>query len=199
MGTLLFIFIALFSIYSAIAVIIFTFLHRPKDVKATILRFIGVLGVFFTMLLLVSLLSKGKTLPINKDKCFDEWCAAVTSFEKMPNKQGSTLYFVKLKISNKGRGRPQKPDNPNIYVVDEKGAHYNESFSDQKAYEAKFGQQQSYSKLIDPQSSFETVMSFRIPTNRKANLVITEGGWPTYFIMGDEGSLLHKKSITPLL
>jgi hypothetical protein len=32
----------------------------------------------------------------------------------------------------------------------------------------------------------------------KAYVVITEGGWPTYFTIGDEGSFLHKESLTPL-
>jgi len=105
---------------------------------------------------------------------------------------------VTLKISNTGRGRAQRPDSPHVFVVDIAQKRYDVSTDGQSTYESQIGQQPALNQLIQAGTAFTTTLVFRLPADSKANVVITEGGWPTYFIIGGEGSLWHKESLTPL-
>jgi hypothetical protein len=158
---------------------------------------LSIIFVYFVILLTFSLTSKEKALPMKQDKCFDDWCASVIDVSKTTT-DNATTYIVTLQISSHARGRAQEPDNPFIYVVDEQGTIYPESETVKSTYEKQYGKQRPISSRIDAQSSYQTNMVFLLPTRRKGSLVITEGGFPTPLIIGDEGSLLHRKSITPL-
>jgi len=148
-------------------------------------------------LLLFSLVSNSTTLPFNQDKCFDDWCTSVISVAKKTWGM-TTTYFITLEVSSHTKRRAQKPDSPVIYVVDENGTKYLESATAKSEYEKLHGQQRLITSQIDAQSKYLTTMVFVLPNDSKGNLVITEGGFPSPLIIGDEGSYLHKKSVTPL-
>jgi hypothetical protein len=197
MASLVFILTFLFVLYSIVASTYFLLKKNELAFKKTSMRLLIAVIIYGTILLIFSLLSKSTALPLNKDKCFDDWCTAIVKIEKV--RSGDDVdYLVTLKISNHGRGRAQKPDSPHIYVIDEQSKVYLESNLAKAHYEKKLGVQPDFAGIVQPQSSFETIMFFRLPADKIASLVITEGGFPTPLIIGDEGSLFHKKSSTLL-
>jgi hypothetical protein len=175
----------------------FLFQKQLSNVTKTWFITFGIVLGYFILLLAFSLTSKTTTLPLNQDKCFDEWCASVIGINKK-SFDTTTTYFVTIQISNHGRGRAQKPDSPAVYVVDDQEIKYVESEKAKSEYEKQHGQQRLITSRIDAQSNYQTTMVFVLPKGRKGNVVITEGGFPTPLIIGDEGSILHKKSVTPL-
>jgi len=198
MGTIIFIVAALVTLYAAGSMLYQLLRRQRSTVRRTGLLFGLLAGGYMAALVLVSVTSTSSTLPLNQKKCFDEWCAAVVSVDKIAAANSSQDYRVTLQISNTGRGRAQRPDHPHVYVVDANNHSYDESQAAQADYESRAGSQAPIGQLIQAGSTFTTTRVFRLPEGAKAYLVITEGGWPTYLTIGDEGSWLHKESLTPL-
>jgi len=198
MGTLLFILAALVILFGLMR-LLYQLLRRQWPNAGRTLIFLGAfLGVYLAALVITSLVSTSPTLPLNQNKCFDEWCVAVAGVHQQAADNGSQDYAVTLKVSNTGRGRAQRPDHPHIYVVDASQHNYDVSPAGQAAYESQNGAQPAVNQLIQAGTSFTTTQVFRVPADAKAYVVLSEGGWPTYFTIGDEGSLWHKESLTPL-
>lgn len=196
-ATLIFILTFLFFVFSIVTTIYFLFQGQRNQAKRGIVILFGGLLCYGVVLFGFSLTSKNKYLPLNQDKCFDDWCASVVRITKESSDTDNT-YWVTLKISNQARGRDQKPDHPAVYVVDDRNNKYLQSETKKLEYEKQHGQQRSITSKIEAQSSYETTIAFVLPKERKGYVVITEGGFPTPLIIGDEGSFLHKKSMTPL-
>jgi hypothetical protein len=196
-STLIFIITFLFFLLGGGVVGFCLLTKRIKTAKKILLILLSIALSYFAILLAFSLTSISTILPMGEDKCFDEWCAAVIRSTKQVS-QSTTVYYVTMRISNHGRGRAQKPDHPEIYVVDEMGHRYDESLKEKEVFEKQFGAQRPIDSRIEAQSQFESVMVFSVPLGHTARVVITEGGFPTPLIIGDEGSFLHKKSGTLL-
>ncbi len=196
-STLIFILTLLFSIFSAFSTIYFLLRKKRQKTKTSLFRFLTIIFCYGILLLIFSLTSQNKVLPLNQDKCFDEWCVSIIKIEKQISER-QNLYVVTVRISNMGKGRAQKPDHPQIYVMDDLGNKYMENETAKSDYEKQFGSQRTITSQIDAQTSFETSLVFVLPQDRSGNIVITEGGFPTLLIIGDEGSFLHRKSMTPL-
>jgi hypothetical protein len=198
MGTILFLLVVLVVVLSTV-VLLYQRVRRQFSKARWTLLFLGVvIGVYGGALLVTSLTSTSRILPLNQNKCFDEWCAAVVNVSKTDVAGRSRDYMVTLKVSNTGKGRAQRPDNPHVFVVDANQNTFEASPAAQAVYESQNGQQPAVNQLIQAGTSFTTTMVFRLPADAKGYVVITEGGWPTYFTIGDEGSWLHKESLTPL-
>ena len=198
MGTIFFL-LAVLSIFVCVVLLLYRLARRqyaPARTMGLVLG--GGVGIYMAALVMTSLTSTSGVLPLNQNKCFDEWCAAVVKINPLPAANGAQDFAVTLKISNTGRGRAQRPDSPHVFVVDTTQKRYDVSLDGQSAYESQNGPQPAINQLIQAGMTFTTTLVFRLPTDIKANLVITEGGWPTYFIIGDEGSLWHKESLTAL-
>lgn len=136
-------------------------------------------------------------MPLKQAKCFDDWCVSVMNITKQ-NSDRTNIYAITLQVANHARVRAQRPDHPAVYIIDEEGKIYKESYPEQVVYEKQFGIQRALESRIEAQTSYQTTMVFVLPKEQKGYIVITEGGFPTPLIIGDEGSFLHKKSITPL-
>ena len=198
MGTLLFLLAVLF-IFVCVVLLLYRLARRQyAPARGTGLVLGGGVGIYMAALLITSLTSTSGVLPLNQNKCFDEWCAAAVAIAQLPAAGGNQDFAVTLKISNTGRGRAQRPDSPHVFVIDAAQKRYDVSPAGQSAYESQNGAQPALNQLIQAGTSFITTLVFRLPADTKANLVITEGGWPTFFIVGDEGSLWHQESLTPL-
>jgi len=197
-STLLFILTGL-VIFIALVLLLYQLARRQfAKARTTALVLGGVVVVYFAALSIASLTSTSGELPLNQNKCFDEWCAAVTNIAPAAAAGGQQDYVVTLRIANTGRGRAQRPDSPRVFVIDASQNVYDVSPAAQAAFEAQNGPQAPINQLIQAGTTFTTNVAFRVPANSRASVVITEGGWPTYFIIGDEGSLWHKKSLTPI-
>ena len=198
MGNILFLLAALFIVISTVLCVYRLARRQFAKAKTTALVLVAGIVVYMGALVISSLTSTSAVLALSQNKCFDEWCAAVTDIAALPADNGTQDFVVALKISNTGRGRAQRPDTPHVFVVDAGQKVYDVSAAAQSAYESQNGPPPAVGQLIQAGTAFTTSLVFRLLAGTKANLVITEGGWPTYFIIGDEGSLWHKQSLTPL-
>lgn len=165
-----------------------------------------VLGVYFTLLLAVSLLSPQSVVPLREDLCFDDWCITVddVSFARQlgrpeaPVRPQGVFYVVTLKISNRSAGRPQRETNGGVYLLDSKGRRYEPSPEGQRAYEAQHGPTPPLSVTVEWRQSVSTVRVFDVPNDAQdLGLAVVHSG-PGLLIIGDSDSLLHKKTVYKL-
>lgn len=184
MGTLIFLAGSIFFVFTIVSIVINVVKKNYAKSKRILIRALIFITIYLPLLVIFSLFSKENILSLNQDKCFDEWCVSVQNVEKR-TVDSSDLYKITLKVSNKGRGRTQRPDHPHLYLQDSQG----------KNYETLSNEGRPLNDQIEAQTSFETYLNFELPKNAKGKLVITEGGGPTLVIIGDEQSLFHKKTV----
>lgn len=167
----------------------------------------GVLLVGVTWLLIyavalfaVSWVTPQQTLAIGQEHCFDEMCFSVTqarTANAMTSQDGvshvahGTYYIVTMQLRNKARWQPQKPDSPGAYLVDQSGHTYQPARDGQQV----IGQEARWDERLQPDERQMRDLVFDVPSNAgQPSLVITEGGWPSPLVIGDENSPFHQKT-----
>ena len=103
LGSLLFLVFLLTAIGLA-ALIVYRRLKR-RSVRSIGLAMLASIGVYAAALVGFSLASHYRILPLGTDKCFDDWCATVTSARSLPNPTGDSgtkFVAISLRISNRG-------------------------------------------------------------------------------------------------
>lgn len=154
------------------------------------LGLLGGLGVCIAAYLVVvgvtSLVSPRRMIALNEPQCFDDWCVAVDQVDRTPAGTNSA-YTVTLRLFSRARGRAQRENGVNVYVLDDQGRRY-EPQPDPQAV--------PFNQLLSPGESVRAIRRFLVPANaHNPGLVITHGRFPGLFIIGDEQSLFHKPSI----
>jgi hypothetical protein len=87
------------------------------------------------------------------------------------------------------------PNSRVVTLVDDRGNKYDPSVEGQRALEAAPSGGKALTTPLRPGESYTTDVVFDLPPEVKsATLLIHEGEWPTYLIIGHESSLLHKKT-----
>jgi hypothetical protein len=123
---------------------------------------------------------------LGTDICFDDWCATVTKIERpkavsidnqefIPNGQ---LLILNIKMSNQAKGIAQKPSEPRVHIIDEKGKSYSFSARGQQALENQIGKQIPVDIRLELHQSLETKLVFDIPKEAK-NLEVRIDEGPT--------------------
>lgn len=93
------------------------------------------------------------------------------------------------------RDVPVTPDPLGFALVDAQGDAIGVSASGQKAWEAAHGVSPSLLRPLRPGESTEATMVFdAAPAMRNPRLLASFGVFPTQVLIGDENSLLHKKT-----
>jgi len=192
-----------------VASIVFVFSRRQLlrySVGAMIVLVIG----YAALLLGFSGFSHDRTLSPGDEKYFCELdCHLAYSVQQVQRfKQigdttpGGQFYVVTVRTrfdektiaSWRGNG-PYSPSPPAITVVDERGREIPPSAAGQAAWNALHGASHPLSESLRPGESYETTLVFDIPKElQRARLLATFEDFPTPFLIGDEGSLLHKKT-----
>jgi hypothetical protein len=155
-----------------------------------ILRVYGIcLGVYFAIVIAVSLLRPRQILEVGEDKCFDDWCIAVQSFERTPSGSEAS-YHVAIRLSSTARRVSQRENHVSVYLRDGRGRRFD---AIPAAGEVPIN------SLLLPQQSIVANRAFAIPADaRDVGLVIAhEGGFPIeWFIIG--GGPFHKEPMVRL-
>lgn len=134
-------------------------------------------AIYAVVLFAVSLASKPKTLADGDWKCFDEWC--VTLVSTAPASPPGTGQHLVIQVHNKGR-RAQRPDAPRAFIV-------------------KIGHQipitvPNLTGRVDGGSTVTLPVTVLLSgPAASAQLLITEGGFPSRLSIGDENSPWHAK------
>jgi hypothetical protein len=190
---------------SATLALIATCLRRKWRLACSILLVLLIwLGVYLVMLLSVSLLTPQTVLAQRQERCFDEMCFSVTqvtarktlSAGAQGQAAGSISYLVTVQLRNASRRTAQKPDSPAFTLVDQQGNSYTPAPEAQQV----LGQKPVWQNRLQPGETEPRQILFDVPgLLQQPGLIISEGGWLTSFIIGDENSLFHKKTEVRLI
>jgi hypothetical protein len=141
-------------------------------------------GAYTMALLMFSLTSHDRTIDLGQPKCFDDWCVTVMRAE-----HDDTSAIVEVEVKSQAARAQMRPDRPQVEVVDMRGRVFTPvSTSDPPL-----------NKELAPGEEFVKSFNFKVARNLQHPVVlVSEGGWLTRLIIGDENSYLHRKVVTPL-
>jgi hypothetical protein len=150
------------------------------------------LAAYFAVVVAVSLASPRRRGRIGEDRCSDDWCIAVTAV-KRDSIPGGIRYEVTFRLSSRARGISQRERFVVAYLRDAAGRRYDARPDSTSP---------PFDVLLAPLQALTTTRAFDLPTDaRDVGVVVArEGGgnFPGCCIIGDENSLLHKRSIARL-
>jgi hypothetical protein len=155
---------------------------------------VGVWVVYLAALVETSLMQPQKVVAMGQDQCFDDMCFALTGVEEVPGfliRDGSRLVRVRVRVSNRGRGKTQSEGLLRAYLVDAQGRRWEESTG------------VSGVRLRAKVAAGSSVVSepvFKVARDSSGlGLVLTHGRrQPGVLVIGDSDSLWHKRTVVPL-
>lgn len=199
------------------AIIILHALKTRKRMRARTVSLAAVsfIGLYLTLLLIFSFVSREKVLAFGEEKYFCEidchLAYSVTNIRKAkrlgnpPREATAQGVFYILTIRTRfdentitpTRGdQPLTPNSRVVTVLDQGGNSYDTSPAGQRAIEAS--PETAGTPLttpLRPGESYTTNLVFDLPDDVKnPTLLMREGFFPTHFIIGHENSFWHKKT-----
>lgn len=138
-----------------------------------------VLTLYTAPLLGASLTAPHRTLRTGQWKCFDDWCASLTSVVRT----GDTVH-LSISVTNQGR-RSQAPDTPRMWLV-------------QNGRRDEVSVPGLASAIAGGFTRTLPTIGLTAPTTRRPMLLVTEGGFPSMLVIGDENSPFHPQQAWPL-
>ena len=144
---------------------------------------------YFAVLVIVSLVQPGRVVPLGQDKCFDDWCIAVTGAEPRAGRLDVTLH-----IANRGRGRTQAEPDAYVYLRDDEGREFAAVTAAAASTAAAVGDQVPAGQVLVVHETFDVpavAPSLALVKARRARL-------PGNVIIGDPTSLLHRPTLHAL-
>ncbi|MGE0886803.1 MAG: hypothetical protein AB7P14_25060 [Blastocatellales bacterium] len=165
---------------------------RGRRRKAFVtLRWLAIfLGVYFGILILVSLFSPRRVLNIGDKQCWDDLCIAVTKVRQVP-KTSVNSCLITFELSSRARRRAQRELGLNVYLLDERGRRFDPLPNKDDV---------PFDVLLQPQAIISATRSFEIPADAR-NLVLGvshSGRFPACCIIGEPESLFHKRTVVKL-
>ncbi len=147
---------------------------------------------YFAVLILVSLFTPRRYLALRENHCSDDWCIAVTAAVRIAPVD-STRWRITLRLSSRMGAGSQRELGVVAYLVDDQGRRFNAMAQpDALPFDTQLG----------PMQQVATTRTFVVPTDATGLGLITDReGWPPNprcCIIGDEGSLLHKRTVVRL-
>ena len=179
------------------AVLIFWFARKPKLARRTALVMATASLIYLALLVGFSAISRSTTLARGQEKYFCEidchLAYSVVDVKAQPD-ASATRYLITLRTrfdeTTTSPARPKDalltPSPRDVRLVDAAGREYAPTFTSGA----------SLSTPLKPASSYATELQFTIPKNAAGLklLINTPPAWPDRFLIGDENSLLHKKT-----
>jgi hypothetical protein len=191
---LLFVILFLVSLGTLIAAAVSAIRGRRGRAVVLLRRLGVVLALYFCAVILVSALSPQRFSAIGVDQCSDDWCIAVQSVRRDTASTG-IRYEVTFRLASRARRVAQRERFVAVYLLDERGRRYAPA-TDATEVPAPFD------TLLQPEETVATIRRFLVPADAKvAGLVVARGGggwFPGCCIIGDQGSLLHRRTIVRL-
>lgn len=161
-----------------------------------LLTMAAVWAVYLLVLVAVSRREPGRIIPPGKEVCFDEMCFAVEGADEVEGfwakgQERARLVRVKVRIANRGKGRPESEALLRAFLVDGQGRRWDEVRG------------LSGVRLTARVAAGDTALSqpvFRVNKDSAGlGLVLTHGHWqPGALVIGDSDSLLHRPTVMQL-
>ena len=96
-------------------------------------------------------------------------------------------WIVGVKVQSSAARVTMKPSSPQAILIDEYGREYTGSDELDPA---------PFARPVGPGESYIKTLVFHVPAPVKSpRLLLREGGWPERFVIGDENSFFHKKTL----
>jgi hypothetical protein len=169
-------------------------LYKRKSIISSI-KTLGIIILSYALLwVFFYFFSSFKSVPLGTDICFDDWCATITRFEirdslgvenQTINPNGRYV-ILNIRMSNHARGIAQKPSEPRVHIMDDKGHYWPYSLEGQQALEKLEGKQTPIDIRLELHQSLETRLVFKIPNESKyLKVIIEEGPFITKLLFND--------------
>jgi hypothetical protein len=166
--------------------------QRARAVKLLSWLAAGV-AAYLAVVALVGIGTPQKHVARGEPQCSDDWCIAVVDVQSVANETG-VHYDVTFELSSRARSAPQRERMVVAYLRDAAGRRYDAN-PDTAAV--------PFDVLLAPSQRVRTQRAFVVPAGVViVGLVFTHegaGAWfPACCIIGDDGSLLHKRTLVRL-
>jgi hypothetical protein len=139
-------------------------------------------AVYMTALISVSFAQPRRVLSPGEPRCFDDWCITVENATR-----SGARYDVALRIYSRARRVNQRALDAAVFLTDDRGRRF-DPLPDASAV--------PLSALLHPGESIATARAFIVPPDAsQVGLVVNHGSGPANFVIGDENSLFHKRTI----
>jgi hypothetical protein len=143
-------------------------------------------ALYFTVLLAVSFAQPQQVLQVGELRCWDDWCLTVQNVQRSVE-NGRARYNVALRLLSRAGRVNQRALDAAVYLIDDLGRRY-DPLPD--------AAQIPLSVLLHPAESVDTSRVFVLPEEaHQVGLITNHGTGPGNFIIGDEASFFHKRTI----
>ncbi len=144
-------------------------------------------AIYLGTLVMVSLASPQRVMTVGEVRCWDDWCIAVANVQRTQTGVGYS-YVLTLRLSSDAKRVTQRENDLAVYLIDDKGHRF-----DPNAVTSEI----PFNVQLGPGESVETTRVLEVPAGaRSLGLVFTHVGvGPGKFVIGDDESLFHKRTI----
>jgi hypothetical protein len=140
---------------------------------------------YLSVVAIASAATPRRWVNLGEEQRFDDWALTILTAERSP--EG---YRLTIRVANRGRGRAQSAPDADVLLV----------AADGRRFECRPAPgERSLRSVVQAGESFETVRVFDVP--RDAALLgadVVHGAWPEWFIVGDRGSIFHRRPLVRL-
>jgi hypothetical protein len=165
---------------------------RGKVARAgRILRRLGIgAGVYFVIVIAVSIFSPQRIYRVGDPQCFDDWCIEVVGAQ-WPGPPAVGRYEVTLRLSNRARRVPMGEKGTVVYLIDAQGRRHDP---------LPEGADVPLDVMLQPGESITAKRTFDVPRDTP-NLGLVyrhQGGFPIGWFIITEGGWFQKPPIVRL-
>jgi Domain of unknown function (DUF4352) len=207
LGTLVFLASVVGALGVVIALLYLALTQRRRLIPILLIGSAVWIAAYSVLLVGASLLTPQHVIESRQERCFDEMCFSVLQATTQPTvgngeqtRTAQGLYYVvTVQLRNASQRTAQKPDHPAFFLDDGRGRHYLPS----QAAQQTLGQQPVWDARLQPGETQPRTLIFDAPAillqqSPLPRLGVTEGSWPTPFIIGDENSPWHQVTVIQL-
>jgi hypothetical protein len=186
----LFLLLVLVTLITLITAAVFA--ARGKFARAgRILRRLGIgAGVYFAIVIAVSIFSPQRVYHVGDTQCFDDWCIQVVGAQ-WTTAPAVGRYEVTLRLSSRAKRTPMGEKGTAVYLVDEHARRY-DPVADGAAVPLDV--------VLQPGESITVTRRFDVPRDTPSlGLIYThEGGFPIGWLIITEGGWFQKPPVVRL-
>ena len=144
---------------------------------------LAVVAAYAVALIAVGVTSSPRRLAPGQDKCFDDWCVTLRSVATLPGRDD--VRQLTVVVTSRARRVSQRPDGPAAYLMTDTGT--------MRIFLPGLDQRPQPGQQVPLHTTLTIPAAALAP-----QLLVTEGGFPSRLVIGDENSPGHAKATWPL-
>lgn len=185
LGELVFIALFLGTLGATLRIVVHLAKGRTREARRLALRLALLLVTYLGVVVAVSLATPRVWFALGEEQRFDDWALTVVAAEPLADGVRLTL-----RVANRGRGRPQAARDVEVLLVAADGRRL--------APRSQTGER-SLREPVAAGASVETTRDYAVPDGLEIlGVDVVHGAWPAWFVIGDRGSLWHRRPLVRL-